>query len=1082
MFRHLATAILLLLCLDLKAQTETLYPLYPPSSSPRRFAVAGDTAWFIASPEFTQELWTTDGTPAGTLRFAPAAGMDIYLGPVVDEGTVYFVAGQYPSRTLWQTDGTAEGTLPLFAVPTGTNDLIEAGGALYLAAWDWTTNDMTVSRVLDDASGAIEIMRTRSVSMPQIRSTPQGTLISAGGGLWRTDGTAGGTAPIGSCSSLQDVAHWNGDAILACANGLLRVAPGGEAERIVGFTPLDVVATPGGELLFLTSSGLWRTDGTSEGTALVVEAPASTGFALFGDRLIVRSGDGLWSISASADEPVDLGPAYDVYLWPMSTGIFFQRYLGTGPTLWRTDGTVAGTSLVKDFSTAENHGSISGVVGFGARALVAAYTDKQGNEPWITDGTADGTVMLANIAPDATIRGRVTDAGGEPVPDAIVEMKDRNGQGGRTVRTGADGWFTLAGLPRGTYTFRARAEGKQSQLWNGRDCSYCPLVEGDRLFVPSGSVREDIHFSLKPGGKIRGYVLDTNGEPITSALIWVGSAYREWITLAEVQADGSYEAEGLPAGQPLLVYSAEAWGYSHQIYDNVSCAAGCTSSSEGTRITLEEGEIRSGVDFILKSYGTIRGRVLNALTGLPITDGSVHVKAYPAGKTMGYPAESAWAWPRGEFEITLRDGRWNLLAVANTDDFIDAWYPNLACAPCSGIPVGTVVSAVAGESSSGFDIVMTPASGSLHGRVLDGSTSAPMAGVTVTLHNAGGAALKSFVTPGDGNYALAIDAAGTYYVKASPTAPYVSEIYHASGGLSCVSCPVTLGTPVTLAAGQSISGIDFRLDRAGSIAGRVRDAATSLGVAGITVNALTAAGVLVGSGISVADGSFAMSAPAGGPYYLITAAKAPHISELYNASTGIHCLACSPTSGRSVTVLSGRATTGINFSLERFGAVRLQPVDSVTGQSLRAQLKLTRTGYPPYSVSPSASGQLSLGSLMPGSYSAEVSSAGWKTLRTTITVPSGATASPSIKLAPGCTMYVTPTTASFTKTGGNGSLRLTTSCTWAVFSNSTFVSLTKTGGSGSASIPYTVLANTTRRSRTATIVLPGKVVTVKQAY
>ncbi|HNU13255.1 MAG TPA: hypothetical protein PKI55_02275, partial [Chitinophagaceae bacterium] len=76
-----------------------------------------------------------------------------------------------------------------------------------------------------------------------------------------------------------------------------------------------------------------------------------------------------------------------------------------GHELWRTDGTEAGTSLVKDINP-----GISGIVTSGSATLVemngflyfAATTTANGNELWKTDGTSAGTVMVKDINPGTT--------------------------------------------------------------------------------------------------------------------------------------------------------------------------------------------------------------------------------------------------------------------------------------------------------------------------------------------------------------------------------------------------------------------------------------------------------------------------------------------------------------------------------------------------------------------------------------------------------------------------------------------------------------------------------------------------------
>lgn len=68
-----------------------------------------------------------------------------------------------------------------------------------------------------------------------------------------------------------------------------------------------------------------------------------------------------------------------------------------GTELWRTDGTEAGTVLFKDLYPGLSSSSPTNYVILNGNLIFRAAFDATGNEPWITDGTAIGTQMLKNI-------------------------------------------------------------------------------------------------------------------------------------------------------------------------------------------------------------------------------------------------------------------------------------------------------------------------------------------------------------------------------------------------------------------------------------------------------------------------------------------------------------------------------------------------------------------------------------------------------------------------------------------------------------------------------------------------------------
>ena len=68
-----------------------------------------------------------------------------------------------------------------------------------------------------------------------------------------------------------------------------------------------------------------------------------------------------------------------------------------GSELWVTDGTPAGTRLVKDINPGVATSNVSYLTRFNDKVVFQATTDDEGAELWISDGTEDGTYMIKNI-------------------------------------------------------------------------------------------------------------------------------------------------------------------------------------------------------------------------------------------------------------------------------------------------------------------------------------------------------------------------------------------------------------------------------------------------------------------------------------------------------------------------------------------------------------------------------------------------------------------------------------------------------------------------------------------------------------
>jgi ELWxxDGT repeat protein len=121
---------------------------------------------------------------------------------------------------------------------------------------------------------------------------------------------------------------------------------------------------------------LWRTDGTNAGTTLVKD--------------IVPGTD-----SSNREDQYHL----------TSTGtymLFAANSASTGVELWKSDGTNAGTVLLKDINTGNAGADSSNPANFynlNNTILFTATDATHGEEIWKTDGTSGGTVLVKDINP-----------------------------------------------------------------------------------------------------------------------------------------------------------------------------------------------------------------------------------------------------------------------------------------------------------------------------------------------------------------------------------------------------------------------------------------------------------------------------------------------------------------------------------------------------------------------------------------------------------------------------------------------------------------------------------------------------------
>jgi ELWxxDGT repeat protein len=118
----------------------------------------------------------------------------------------------------------------------------------------------------------------------------------------------------------------------------------------------------GGVMVFIaktsaTTEGIWRTDGTPEGTYLLRDLSPGTPLAL---------------------------QDYDSEVLGHASGVLYLKIITAahGREVWRTDGTVAGTRLLADLAPGAAHAWPSSFVNVGDVALFAAESPEVGEEIW----------------------------------------------------------------------------------------------------------------------------------------------------------------------------------------------------------------------------------------------------------------------------------------------------------------------------------------------------------------------------------------------------------------------------------------------------------------------------------------------------------------------------------------------------------------------------------------------------------------------------------------------------------------------------------------------------------------------------
>ncbi|HEY1048424.1 MAG TPA: M36 family metallopeptidase, partial [Prosthecobacter sp.] len=171
-----------------------------------------------------------------------------------------------------------------------------------------------------------------------------------------------------------------------------------------------------------TTLGLWNSDGTLTGsyryladiTPFFDYGSRPTQFAAMGETLFFSAGSSaaqgaeLWRSNGTSAGTVlvkDINPAANAGALPSNMKAFngllwFTANDGTnGIELWKSDGTTAGTTLVKDIEAGTSASSPTMLNGAGGRLFFSATTAANGRELYASDGTAAGTILLKDFLP-----------------------------------------------------------------------------------------------------------------------------------------------------------------------------------------------------------------------------------------------------------------------------------------------------------------------------------------------------------------------------------------------------------------------------------------------------------------------------------------------------------------------------------------------------------------------------------------------------------------------------------------------------------------------------------------------------------
>jgi ELWxxDGT repeat protein len=529
-------------------------PFLNQSSNPNSFTQVNNLTFFAAS-DFTNgtELWASDGSPAGTflvkdINRGSANSYPKYLLNV--NGTLFFQANDgADGAELWESNGTAAGTFLVDDINPGVSGsypkyLLNVNGTLFFQA-----NDGTHGNALWESNGtSAGTFLVQNIS-PSSLTNVNGTLFfdaddgTHGIELWESNGTAAGTFMVDdinpgmSGSNPASLTNVNGILFFAANDGthgvelwesngtaagtflVADINPGSSSSYPAG------LANVNGIVFFAANDGtngieLWKSNGSAAGTLLVKDINAPNGGnprfyssfpknltnvngILFFSAFRFIEGTELWESDGTAagtflvkDINPGIGPDSTAYssnpsgLTNVNGTLFFEATdRAHGSELWESNGSGAGTFLVQDIQPGRFGSYPGGLTNVNGNLFFSADDFVHGTEPWIVVSTATLTSVSSTPNPlvvghAVTFTAMVAEAvPGLPALTGTVDFKEGSTDltpGGVTV-VGGQATFSTNALAIGSHTITAIYSGDINFHGSQGDDSASPQVVNDKI-------------------------------------------------------------------------------------------------------------------------------------------------------------------------------------------------------------------------------------------------------------------------------------------------------------------------------------------------------------------------------------------------------------------------------------------------------------------------------------------------------------------------------------------------------------------------------------------------------------------------
>ncbi|MEH6448166.1 MAG: hypothetical protein V7765_05810 [Oleispira sp.] len=345
--------------------------------------------WYFASFNSDSRasfVTATDGTIAGTKEFSEGPKVSTPYAFTPFKGELYFSGSDAEhGAELWKTDGTEAGTKMFFETDAGSSGapamLTVAGDQMYFSAYQgtegrtlWVTNGV-------DTTESFHKWEWNTVSDIKSLFGFNDSLYFVDpyrGKLWKTDGTSAGTAKL---DLERQSIH---------AHGFIAMGDNFFFIDSTGGSNASVWVSDG-----ITNTLLRETDSTKGDT---------DGLTVFNDKVYFTSEQELYEATPTLAKKVDLSASNlaSGFLKPNNFSVFNNKLIfsashtGTqNHEFFQYDGTAV--SLIKDITGDSNSSSPAHFTLLNNEIIFSADDKIAGRELWKTDGTEAGTALLKDI-------------------------------------------------------------------------------------------------------------------------------------------------------------------------------------------------------------------------------------------------------------------------------------------------------------------------------------------------------------------------------------------------------------------------------------------------------------------------------------------------------------------------------------------------------------------------------------------------------------------------------------------------------------------------------------------------------------